>query len=64
MIRTVFKYVILIAAFLGSLYIILDQRKKLEATRDKVDYGKTKSYSLEELENRRSRMLKNIDDTK
>lgn len=60
--RNVLKYIVLIAALGGALYLINDQRKKLAATRNDPDINKPRAYSVDELQFRRDRIIDNINE--
>ncbi len=60
--RNVLKYIVLIAALAGAIYLINDQRKKLAATRNDPDINKPRAYSVDELQFRRDRIIDNINE--
>ena len=62
--KAVIKIILILGLLLGVLYLFNDQRKKLGATKDKILYNKTKGYSIEELQQRRNRIIRNINEQK
>jgi hypothetical protein len=60
--RKVARYILLITLFAASLYLFNDQRKKLSAEGPKHKHIKPRSYSIDELENKRDHIIKRIQD--
>ena len=62
--RSVVKFIVILGLLVGALYLFNDQRKKIEATKREFDPKRVRGYSLEELRQRRNRIIHNIDETK
>ena len=60
--RTFIRLILLIGLLAGSLYLFNRERVKLRSTEEGVDYKKARTYSLDELQNRRNRIIRNIQD--
>ena len=62
--RNVLKYIVLLGALAGAIYLISDQRKKLAATRNDPNINKPRTYSIDELQHRRNRIIENMNEIK
>ena len=62
--RSVLKYIILLGALAGAIFIINDQRKKLAAIQSDPNIKKPRAYSIEELQHRRNRIIENMNEIK
>lgn len=60
--RIAIRFIVIIGLVLFSIYIIHDQWKKLKENKDDPEYIRDpRGYDLEELQNRRERILKKIE---
>ncbi len=56
------KLIVILGLLAGSIYLFNNQRRKLGTAESQTKKWKPKTYSLEELEQKREHIIKNIQD--
>ena len=60
--KTVIKLILILGLLLGVLYLFNDQRRKIGAAKDDTRDKKSRGHSIEELQQKRNRIIRNIND--
>ena len=60
--RSIIKFIIVVGLLVGAVFLFTNQRKKLGSINPKLEYKKAKGYSIEELQHRREKLIRNIQD--